>query len=264
MDRGLAFAALLECDPARKGERVRTAAAAPDATGPDAVFAAAAPGRPARPELVHPARVRRRGAGSAAGRAALIHALAHIEFNAINLALDAACRFGGMPQAYYDDWIKVAVEEAYHFGLLRAHLQGLGHDYGDFEAHDGLWQTAEKTAGDLLARMALVPRTHEARGLDASPAIRDRLAAAGDHDGAAILDIILRDEIGHVAIGNHWYRWLCERHGVDPLATYAELAARHAAPRLHGPFNLAARRAAGFTEAELDTLVAAGDKPRAA
>jgi uncharacterized ferritin-like protein (DUF455 family) len=137
-----------------------------------------------------------------------------------------------------------------------AHLATLGHAYGDFEAHDGLWQTAEKTAHDLLARLALVPRTHEARGLDASPAIRARLAAAGDHAGAAILDIILRDEIGHVAIGNRWYRWLCEREGRDPVATYAELAARYAAPRLHGPFNLEARRAAGFTEPELAALMA--------
>ncbi|ANY15581.1 ferritin-like domain-containing protein [Bordetella pseudohinzii] len=212
------------------------------------------PGRPARPELVPPARVRQRSVQTEAGRAALLHALAHIEFNAINLALDAIWRFSGLPDLFYRDWLKVAREEAYHFDLLNRHLGRLGHGYGDFPAHNGLWEMAEKTRDDLLARLALVPRTLEARGLDASPLIRDKLAQAGDAEGAAILDIILRDEIGHVAIGNRWYRHFCALQGRDPLSTYAELARHYGAPRLRGPFNLQARREAGFDEAELDAL----------
>ena len=148
----------------------------------------------------------------------------------------------------------MAREEALHFELLRDHLATLGFAYGDFAAHDGLWQMAQRTRHDLLARLALVPRTLEARGLDASPAVKTKLVAAGDQRAGEILDIILRDEIGHVAIGNHWYRWLCTQRGLDPLATYAELAARHDAPRPRGPFNLDARRAAGFDEAELAAL----------
>ncbi len=159
-----------------------------------------------------------------------------------------------MPADYYGDWLKVAAEEALHFSLLSAHLQTLGHAYGDFPAHDSLWEMAQKTAGDILARMALVPRTLEARGLDATPAVRAKLAQAGDLAAAQILDIILRDEIGHVAIGNRWYGWLCEQRGLDPLATYAQLAAAHKAPPLRGPFNLEARRRAGFTEDELAQL----------
>ena len=254
MDRGAAFKALTEPDPDRKVMLTRAAQDSADVTGTAAALVANAPGRPARPLLIHPARVPRRRAGSPAGRAALIHAIAHIEFNAINLALDAICRFGAMQQDYYTDWMQVAVEEAHHFSLLREHLRGIGHDYGDFDAHDGLWETAEKTRDDLLARLALVPRTLEARGLDASPAVRAKLHAAGDLRGAAIIDIILADEIGHVAIGNRWYRRLCDERGIDPIQTYALLAERYQAARLHGPFNLAARRAAGFTEAELALL----------
>ena len=188
------------------------------------------------------------------GRAALIHALAHIEFNAINLALDAAWRFDTMPEAYVGDWLKVAAEEALHFSLLDAHLRTLGYAYGDFNAHNSLWEMADKTREDLLARMALVPRTLEARGLDATPAVRAKLAQAGDAEAAAILDIILRDEVGHVAIGNHWYGWLCERDGLDPIAIYPDMARRYNAPILKGPFNLDARRAAGFTDEELAAL----------
>jgi len=163
-------------------------------------------------------------------------------------------RFAGMPEAYYRDWLSVASEEALHFTLLRDHLQTLGHDYGDFDAHDGLWAMTERTADDVTARMALVPRTLEARGLDATPPMQARLAQAGDARAVEILAVILRDEVGHVAVGNHWYRWLCAQRGLDPLATYAELAVRHGAPRPRGPFNLAARRAAGFDEAELAAL----------
>jgi uncharacterized ferritin-like protein (DUF455 family) len=212
------------------------------------------PGRAARPRLVLPVDLPRRTPFTPGGRAALLHAVAHIEFNAINLALDAVWRFAGLPEPYYRDWLRVAAEEALHFTLLREHLRSLGHDYGDFDAHDGLWAMAEKTTGDVTARMALVPRTLEARGLDATPPMRARFAQAGDARAAEILDIILRDEIGHVAVGNRWYRWLCARDGVDPLAHYALLARRHGAPRLHGPFNLEARASAGFTSDELAVL----------
>ncbi len=212
---------------------------------------AAIPGRPAHPELVSPLLVKSRSMRTEEGRAAMIHALAHIEFNAINLALDVIWRFSGMPEAFYVDWLKVADEEAYHFSLLESHLQILGCAYGDFTAHNSLWDMAEKTREDVLARLALVPRTMEARGLDAAPPVRNKLAQAGDHAAAAILDIIMRDEIGHVAIGNRWYGWLCEQRGLDPIATFARLTVEFKAPVMRGPFNMEARRAAGFTEAEL-------------
>jgi uncharacterized ferritin-like protein (DUF455 family) len=213
------------------------------------------PGRPGRPRLVPPEQVPRRSPFTAEGRAALLHAIAHIEFNAINLALDAAWRFAGMPDAYYLDWLRVAAEEALHFSLLREHLRtSLQRDYGDFDAHDGLWTMTEKTADDLVARMALVPRTLEARGLDATPPIQAKLARAGDPRAVQILDVILRDEIGHVAIGNRWYAWLCAREGLDPVAHYGVLVERYGAPRLKPPFNRPARLAAGFSDAELAYL----------
>jgi len=209
------------------------------------------PGRPARPELVPPRLVGRRSMVTLEGRAMLIHALAHIEFNAVNLALDAMWRFPGMPVEYYTDWLRVATEEANHFSLLAAHLGVLGYQHGDFPAHDSLWEMAEKTRDDIVARMALVPRTLEARGLDAIPPVRAKLAQAGDLAAAEILDLILQEEIGHVEIGNRWYGYLCEQRGLEPRATYGELAARYEAPALKGPFNIEARRKAGFTEAEL-------------
>ncbi|MHB1248724.1 MAG: ferritin-like domain-containing protein, partial [Polaromonas sp.] len=207
------------------------------------------PGCPARPELRSHLDVPKRSPFTPQGLAALLHAVTHIEFNAINLALDAIWRFAGMPRAYYLDWLQVAAEEARHFSLLRAHLQTMGYDYGDFPAHTGLWDMARKTGTDVLARMALVPRTLEARGLDATPPMQARLRQVGTPDALRavdILDIILRDEIGHVAIGNRWYRHLCAQRALDPLATYAALAKRYAAPRLKGPLNLDARREAGF------------------
>jgi len=219
---------------------------------------AAIPGRPLRPVLVAPKALSRRAMHTIAGRAAMIHALAHIEFNAINLALDVIWRFPGLPRQFYADWLQVAGEEARHFELLHRHLDRLGHAYGDFPAHDGLWEMAERTEADLLARLALVPRILEARGLDVTPGLRSRLAQAGDHDAAAILDIILRDEIGHVRIGNHWYAWLCAQRGLDPLDTGARLAERYRAPAPRGPFNIEARRAAGFSERELSGLSGAG------
>lgn len=255
--RTQALAILRQCDPHAKAAEARRL----DPQGPLAASItldepAGIPGRPAQPVLVPFNALQRRSAATAAGRAVLIHALAHIELNAIDLALDIAWRFAGMPEAFYRDWVRVACEEARHFELLAGHLQTLGHAYGDFPAHNGLWDMAEKTRHDLLARLALVPRTLEARGLDASPPMRARLLAAGDTAAAAILDIILRDEIGHVAVGNRWYRHLCRQRELDPIATYTRLAAAHGAPRLRGPFNLPARRAAGFDEAELALLQA--------
>jgi uncharacterized ferritin-like protein (DUF455 family) len=149
----------------------------------------------------------------------------------------------------------VADEEALHFSLLSGHLNTQGHVYGDFPGHASLWEMAGKTSLDVLARMALVPRTMEARGLDVVPSLRDKLAQAGDAAAAAIMEIILRDEIGHVAIGNRWYGYLCETRKLEPVATYTRLAQEHAAPVLRGPFNLSARRAAGFSEQELATLI---------
>lgn len=212
------------------------------------------PGRPPRPLLVAPGAVHARPASTREGRAALLHALAHIEFNAIGLALDHLWRFAGLPQAYYRDWARVAGEEARHFALLRGRLNEAGFDYGDFPAHDGLWEMARRTAGDVLARMALVPRTLEARGLDASPAVRAKFASAGDRASAQVIDVILCDEIGHVAIGNRWFRYLCGQRGVDAAEFDRQAAQRFAAPRLRGPFNLSARRQAGFTPQELDQL----------
>jgi len=215
------------------------------------------PGRPALPLLVAAASLPKRSAFTPHGRAGLLHSVAHIEFNAINLALDAVWRFPGMPEAYYRDWLGVASDEALHFTLLSEHLASLGHVYGDFDAHDGLWAMTERTAGDITARMALVPRTLEARGLDATPPMQARLAKAGDHRAVEILAIILRDEVGHVAVGNHWYRWLCAREAVDPVSHYRDLAARHGAPRPRPPFNVAARLQAGFTGEEIAALESA-------
>ena len=215
------------------------------------------PGREALPVLVAPAKLARRAMHTEEGRAILIHALAHIEMNAVDLALDIVWRFADLPEQFYRDWIRVAREEAYHFNLLNEHLQSMGYHYGDFPAHQSLWEMAEKTQGDILARLALVPRTSEAKGLDVTPGIRDKLRQAGDGRAADILDIILHDEIGHVTIGNRWYKYLCQQRHVDPILIYADLAQQYKAPRLRGPFNLEARREAGFEEAELTALLEA-------
>jgi uncharacterized ferritin-like protein (DUF455 family) len=211
-------------------------------------------GRPPRPELVMPRQVLQRGVQSPEGRARMLHAIVHIEFSAINLALDHAARFRGMPRQYYADWIGVAAEEAYHFTILRQRLQALGHDYGDFPAHGGLWDMAEKTSDDVLARMALVPRLLEARGLDATPPIRNKLAQAGDEESARILDIILADEIGHVGLGDAWFRRLCGERQLEPEATFRRLLETYDAPWPQAPFNEAARLQAGFSAAELAEL----------
>jgi len=252
--RRQALALLLTPSPDAKAEGTRALDpwAALD-TDEVLVEPAGIPGRPPKPELMPHTALKHRSVGTLEGRASLLHALAHIEFNAINLALDIVWRFAGMPADFYRQWLLVAREEALHFQLLRDHLLALGFRYGDFPAHNALWEMAEKTKGDLLARVALVPRTLEARGLDASPAVKAKLVGAGDLKAGAIIDIILRDEIGHVATGNHWYRWLCDQRGLAPVATYSQLAAQYGAPRMKGPFNLDARRAAGFTEEELES-----------
>lgn len=215
------------------------------------------PGRPPRPALVEPQQVPRRSPFTANGYAALIHSIAHIEFNAINLALDAVWRFGGMPSAYYADWMRVAHEEAHHFSLLQSHLQALGFSYGDFAAHDGLWTMCERTRDSVVARMALVPRTLEARGLDATPQIQAKLRTVGSAmalEAVGLLDLILKEEVGHVAIGNRWYHWLCQRDGLEPQRYFEEMALLHGAPKPKPPLNREARRLAGFTEAELQAM----------
>ncbi|RMF65941.1 MAG: DUF455 family protein [Alphaproteobacteria bacterium] len=217
-------------------------------------FAAEVPEEPARPDrplLLPPARMpKRRRAGSRKTRIALLHAVAHIEFNAIDLAADIIARFGrDMPRAFIDDWARIAGEEAEHFLLVRRRLQALGADYGDLPAHDGLWQAARETADDLLARLVVVPLTLEARGLDVTPGMRDRLAAAGDEESAAVLARILEDEVGHVAAGRRWFMHLCAERQCDPVATYRRLLATRFHGRLKPPFNAAARAAAGLPEA---------------
>lgn len=209
---------------------------------------------PERPILVDPRDLPKRNPGSREGRVSLLHAVAHIEFSAIQLAWDHLYRFRGLPERYYHDWLDVAEEEARHFEMLRQRLRDLGADYGDLPAHGGLWSVAEDTAYDVLARMALVPRFMEARGLDVTPGIIDRLAKAGDGESVALLNIILTDEVGHVSLGTYWFRWLCGQRGLDPEAHYFSLIDRHMRGQARGPFNHPLRLQAGFSEAELSRL----------
>lgn len=214
-----------------------------------------AAGRPERPELVAPSQLRRRRLGSEEGRAALVHAIAHIEFNAINLALDAAYRFRDMPQQFYLDWISVAADEARHYSMLSTRLRSMGYRYGDFPAHNGLWEMAEKTADDCLKRMALVPRVLEARGLDVTPAMIKRLQAVGDHETVRLLEIILDEEVRHVQIGSHWFHLCCDQRGLESEATFLNLVTEYFSGALRGPFNIPARMQAGFTQREMDALM---------
>jgi len=230
----------------REGRLVITSMAAPEPI--------ADPGRPARPQLVHPSRVKSRKLATRQGRAVFLHALAHIEFNAINLAWDAVYRFRGMPAEFYADWIRVADEEAHHFSLLNQRLEELGQAYGDFPAHDGLWHMARVTAHDILVRMALVPRVLEARGLDVTPAMIVRLQQAGDAESAVVLETILRDEIGHVQAGTRWFQYVCRQRGLDPLETFRSLLAEYAPGRIRAPFNTSARQQAGFGADEMVLL----------
>ncbi|MFO7762273.1 MAG: ferritin-like domain-containing protein [Wenzhouxiangellaceae bacterium] len=256
MARAALEVALSEPDPVAKCRRV-DALWASVSTGPLELDPAGAPppaGRPARPELVAPSSLPRRGLGSVEGRVALLHAVAHIEFNAINLALDAAARFADMPEQFYRDWLSVAHDEARHFRLLERRLGELGAAYGDLPAHNGLWEMAEKTAHDPLVRMALVPRVLEARGLDVTPGMIEKLRQAGDAGSVACLEVILEEEVRHVAIGSRWFRHLCGQRGLAPEATFRSLLDEYFAGGLRGPFNHPARLQAGFTEAELEDL----------
>ncbi|OSI15603.1 ferritin-like domain-containing protein [Neisseria dumasiana] len=211
-------------------------------------------GRPEKPQLVPSTAVRARKMGTPEGYAAMLHAICHIEFNAVNLALDAAYRFRNLPAAFTADWLRVAYEEAAHFRLMRARLQENGYDYGDFEAHNHLWDMAYKTAYDPLLRMALVPRVLEARGLDVTPAIRAKVEQKGDLETCAVLDIIYRDEVGHVQIGNHWYQHLCAERGLEPISLFRTLIARYDLFIFRGYVNIEARERAGFSRFELDML----------
>jgi len=260
------FAAAALClataDPGEKAALTQRCAAAfacgelaipEDAPAPEPIRM---PGRPSKPRLVHPRDLPRRGFGTVEGRAAFIHAVCHIELNAIDLGWDAAYRFRGLPREFYADWVSVANDESRHFAMLRKRLQELGYDYGDFDAHNGLWEMCEKTAHDGLARMALVPRVLEARGLDVTPGMIAKLRSLGDDATADILVVILREEVGHVAAGSRWYRWYCGQRGIDPRSRFRELLREYAGGYLHGPFNLEARLSAGFDEDELAALEA--------
>ena len=210
------------------------------------------PGRPDKPELVQPRELPRRGLNTLEGRATLLHAICHIEFNAINLALDAVYRFRDMPAQYYLDWLKVAKEEAYHFSLVRDYLEELGFAYGDFPAHNGLWEMAVDTEHDVLIRMALVPRVLEARGLDVTPGIMKKFESVNDTRANEILTIIERDEIGHVEIGSYWYRYCCDLRKVDHDKTFIELLQKYLKSGVKKPINHKARLQAGFTQKEID------------
>ncbi|MAZ16548.1 MAG: rhamnosyltransferase [Ahrensia sp.] len=207
------------------------------------------PGRPERPELVAPRLLKKRSLNTVNGRIALIHALAHIELNAIDLALDIAARFAAMsiPPSFFDNWMQVASDEARHFTLLRNRLKALGADYGDLPAHDGLWQAATDTSGDLISRLAIVPLVLEARGLDVTPGLAAKLREFGDEDTAAILDVIYHDEKTHVAVGAKWFRFFCARAGVNAADRFRSLVQEHFHGHVRPPFNDAARAAAGLT-----------------
>lgn len=218
------------------------------------VEAIPAPGRPEKPDLVVPSKVSRRSLNTEQGQQALVHAICHIEFNAINLAWDAVYRFRDMPDDYYSDWLSVADEEAYHFSLLRRRLQEMGSDYGEFTAHNGLWEMACKTDHDVMVRMALVPRVLEARGLDVTPGMIQRLKSIGDLRTVALLEIILRDEIGHVAIGSRWFSSCCQQRGLDAENQFESLLQEYMKGYIKGPFYEKARLAAGFSGNELIML----------
>ncbi len=212
------------------------------------------PGYPHLLELVPPRDLKRRGISTQQGRNILMHAIAHIEFNAINLALDAAYRFREQPEAYYKDWLSVADDEARHFSMIRKYLNDHGCEYGDLPAHNGLWDMAVKTQDDIVARMALVPRVLEARGLDVTPGMIQRLERVGDQTAVDILKVIYEDEIGHVDIGSRWFFHHCRIRGLEPRTTFLELIEKHMHGELRGPFNVSARLMAGFDQMEMREL----------
>ena len=256
----LAVAALATVDPAAKAGAATMMAQRWRAESLLAGGARLGLGRPARPErpvLLPPREMPKRRSGKTrAGRVALLHALAHIELNAIDLACDIVARFAApdLPTAFYDDWVRVADEEAKHFLLLSDRLADFSAVYGELPAHDGLWEAAEATAHDLLARLAIIPLVLEARGLDVTPSMIDRLDGFGDTKSADVLRTIYEDEIGHVAIGKRWFDWLCEERGVEPRTTWQALVRRHFKGVLKPPFNGPARDAAGFPTSYLDAF----------
>ncbi|WP_040848965.1 ferritin-like domain-containing protein [Thiofilum flexile] len=212
------------------------------------------PGRPLKPDLISPTAVQQRKLSTLEGRLALLHAVAHIEFNAINLALDAVYRFREMPDAYYGDWLQVAAEEAHHFALLRERMATLGMQYGDLAAHNGLWDQACRTDQDVMIRMALVPRVLEARGLDVTPPMMQRLREAKDFASVEVLEVILREEVGHVRIGSRWYHYCCEQRGLEPESTFKQLLGTLPTPP-RSPFYTAGRLEAGFSSEELAMML---------
>lgn len=260
--RALALECISECVPSLKCSKTMLAEAHIDSTdlliGTNEPIAIPIPGRPARPELVAPRELKHRKLTTLHGRVALVHAVAHIEFNAINLAWDAVYRFPGLPDAFYRDWASVAADEARHFSMLHDRLTDLGFAYGDFPAHNGLWQMAVDTAHDLVARMALVPRVLEARGLDVTPGMIERLLAAGDDDTVALLRIILAEEVRHVSIGSRWFKYVCEQQDLEPRSTFRAMLERYGMDRVRGPFNFPARMAAGFDAEEMAMLESLG------
>lgn len=249
--------AFLCADPEQKCELVRALSVPDESPASDWI----APnvnkaGRPLKPELVPARQVARRGLGNQKGRAAFLHAIAHIEFNAINLALDAALRFTEMPLDFVKDWLSVAQDEARHFQMLVSRMATLGASYGDYSAHDGLWQSAIDTADDVLARMAVVPRVLEARGLDVTPGMIQRLRSAGDAESAEVLAIILAEEVRHVRLGSEWFAYEAHRLGLKPDAAFSDCLDQYLPGRSFHALNHEARLAAGFSEAELSSLAA--------
>jgi uncharacterized ferritin-like protein (DUF455 family) len=210
---------------------------------------------PDRPELLAPRQMPRRKLTTPEGVAAFFHAIAHVEFVATYLAWDILYRFRGMPEQFYQDWLRVADEEAQHFALIRAHLQTMQLDYGDLPAHSGLWDHAKDTADDLLGRLAMVPRCMEARGLDVTPALIEKFKVLGDDVSVAILTRILTDEVGHVKLGSYWFKSVCRQQGFEAEAKYQDLIDEYyIGGKPKGPFNRELRKIAGFSDAELDWL----------
>lgn len=207
------------------------------------------PGRPEKPLLVPPKATEKRSLHTLPGRIAMLHALAHIELNAVDLALDIVARFASepVPHSFFDGWMRVAFEEAKHFRMVRERMQALGADYGDMPAHDGLWQAAHSTRNDLTARLAVVPLILEARGLDVTPSLQEKMRETGDIDSADVLKVIYEDEKGHVAVGAKWFRFLCAREKKDPAATFKQLVRANFRGALKAPFNDVARAEAGLT-----------------
>ncbi|MBI3560735.1 MAG: ferritin-like domain-containing protein [Gammaproteobacteria bacterium] len=249
--------ALLECDPALKYAltthlRQRWTRGELSRETQTPAHRITVPGQPRQLALVAPRELQRRSLHTPQGYAALMHSLCHIEFNAINLALDVLYRFRDFPAEFYTDWLQVAAEEAYHFSLLRDHLEGLGYNYGSFPAHNSLWELALITDSDPLLRMALVPRVQEAHGLDVTPALIEKFTKIGATQAVRILERILHDEVGHVAVGNRWFNFLCDGRGLNPLQTFQHVLQRYYRGTLRGPFELALRKQAGFSDAELD------------